>query len=277
MLSNVQYSSRYKQWNNLRAKMAAEVSAGKSKFTIEQGRTYLLNKAKALGLTVSSDGTVALTAQGTKPGTFNPDHTIDPKIYKSVMTNPKISDYDKNIWQRDLDKKVPRGCYSFQNEYRPPPGTEAHERFKADTQCGNSCTCMDKGADKASIDKINLNKNFNISWVCDGEHHDRDPENISIGQSTPILKPILGLSYKGKNRDKLISTLKPLCESVADNIWIEDKHNVCRNKQIPTINKKELNFSISGKGRNTKQFWEAMANAIGSIDTNVSAHKRKKN
>jgi len=277
MLSNIQYATRYKQWNNLRAKMAAEVSAGKSKFTIEQGRTYLLNKAKELGLTVSRDGTVAFSPQDTKPGTSNINQAIDPKILKSIMSNPNISEHDKNIWQRDLDRKVPRGCYSFQNEYRPPPGTEAFERFKNFTDCGNSCICVDKGADRNSIDRINLSKNFDINWVCDGEHHDKDPENISIGQGVPPLKPILRLNYKGTNRDKLFSTMKPLCKTVADNIWVEDKYNICRNDKVPTINKSKLTLSISGNQRNSKQFWEAMANAIGSIDTNVSAHKRKKN
>lgn len=185
---------------------------------------------------------------------------ISYKIYKSIMSNTNISDYDKNIWQRDLDGKVPRGCYSHQYIYTPPIGTEGYRRFKKLTDCGEHSVCVDNGIDKESLDILNKNKNINIAWACDGEHHASDPENIEIGQNIPLLYPCLVIIYKGKSRKKLNFVIKSILEiaTIKDN---DTGINIYEN-MIP---KESKIFSIYGKERNNKIWWIKLANKLNNL------------
>ncbi len=185
---------------------------------------------------------------------------VDPKIIKRIMTDPKISEYDKRIYQNDLNGVVPRGCYSHQYKYIPPKGTEGYKRFENSIYCGNHCICVDKGVDKKSIDKINKNKSVEIAWACDGEHHRRDPENIEYGISKPPLKSSTIIEYKGKNKKRLKNVLSSIC--TFSNV-LEQKSglDVCSNP----IPKKANTFSISSKKRNTKEWWEKTSESLDNL------------
>lgn len=191
-------------------------------------------------------------------------------------------------------------CSTTQRRYKVPKGSPSE---KENGTCGKGCFCLDNYVDVESANKINKIKGIVPTSFCDG--HESSAYGHNKGQSLLVFRPTT------INRNDLKKGIKSLCNSsnvtilnhddryfVTDNegTALRSKELPCKNRIIKyrkatkeemqkyktmdpeyfALNKKpHTNVQIVSKGRNSKAWWEAVANTLTSIEK--SSNKRNKN
>lgn len=174
-------------------------------------------------------------------------------------------------------------CKAWEREYRVPPGNWLYDKPNS---CGTGCLCVDKGADKRSLDIINSIPSINVEQICDGSKEHKPRTNLT---------PYVAFEYKSK-RPINLKSLRNLCSS-AKQIGINDYgerdiRNLCTNDVMTKketkslrmrerelyegqedmfgniINKKKKYPSvlILGKRYNDRKFWQDTASALFNIE-----------
>ncbi len=172
-------------------------------------------------------------------------------------------------------------CKSWETEYYVPQGNWLYDKKG---NCGTGCLCVDKGADKQSLDVMNSNPAINLEQVCDGSKEHKPRTNKT---------PFLAFEYKSKNPMNL-EKLKTLCSS-AKQIIVDDPYqrieNLCTGEMMSVedtaaLRKREKSMYkgqkdawgkpikvgknpsvlVMGSRYNDQQFWQDAAYAISGIE-----------
>ncbi len=183
-------------------------------------------------------------------------------------------------------------CQPWEGAYKVPKGNWLYKKIGS---CGTGCLCVDKGADRPSLNKINSLKYIEVDQVCDGskEHKPR-----------PRKTPYIAFDYKSKNPINL-DKLKSLC-SVSKQIAVndygkQDIRNLCTGEKETEketkssrirerefykgmkdpwgklINKKKKypSILIFGKKQNNKEFWQQTASVLSDLEVSNSKPTKK--
>jgi len=158
---------------------------------------------------------------------------------------------------------------SFQNPYKVPDGSPQREIVG---ECGTGCFCLDKDIPTDAMDKLNLTRNITGFSLCSGSHENTDRN------------PWFYLAYTGRNRNRMIQNLRPLC-SVAK-IKVDDRsrrtfEDPCGDKNYSELETNEvrkhsggyykdlpegsIGVSIDGKIKNSAEWWRRIASSLTNL------------
>jgi len=210
----------------------------------------------------------------------------DKKLLREIYTLARK--YKLNIDKRTgvilnpENLKSGSACKSWEYEYKVPKGNWLYNK-KGD--CGKGCLCVDKGADKKSLDIMNSNPKINVGQVCDGSREHKPRINKT---------PFLAFDYISK-KPLNIEKLRPICtvakQVIINNHGKREITNLCtdtylseketkisrekyrkmfegkintRGEIIKDVNKYP-SVLIFAKKYNTKKFWEDSAKVTSNL------------
>jgi hypothetical protein len=182
----------------------------------------------------------------------------------------------------DMERGYTKLCSDWEEPYYVSKGNWLYEK---EGNCGKGYLCVDVGADRPSLDKMNSNPAVNVGQVCDGSREHKPRTNKT---------PFLAFDYTSKKSLNL-EKLKKVC-TVAKQVSVSDygKQDIidlctdsyASEKDTKATRKWEKEYykgqknlhgepivvgqypsvAIIGKKYNTKQFWEVSADAISELE-----------
>lgn len=167
--------------------------------------------------------------------------------------------------------------------YYAPKGSKVANK-KID--CDMGCFCVDKGVDRKSLDRLNLNPNIEIAQVCDGDKRHKTKRDG---------KPFFAFDFVSK-RPMNKKALKQLCDIATVDIDDPNSPNTeyrfCENKPMSASETKDFrrrkrasniegakynkstakrlnnpvpDVMVFGRKSNTKEFWKLLADTLDKL------------